>query len=203
MNLRLALMILLGLAIGGGSAYTLLQAKRGALAPTFKARATGKALIGGPFTLVTHKGKTVTNKSYHGKYMLVYFGFTNCPDVCPAGLQIMTAALNKIGRKAAAKIQPLFITVDPERDTPAAMAAYVASFHPNLVGLTGTPAQVETAAHAYRVYFTKVKNEDLPGDYTVDHSSFFYLMGPDGTFLRHFTHSVSPDLLAGALASLQ
>ncbi len=202
MNLKLIVIIFAGLAIGGASAIALLPNAQNALFPNTKTRSTGKALIGGAFTLVNHKGQTVTDKSYAKQYKLVYFGFTFCPDVCPAGLQTMTVALDKIGKPAASKIQPLFFTVDPERDTPAVMADYVASFYPTLVGLTGTLEQVKKAARAYRIYFAKVKNKDAPGDYTVDHSSFFYLMSPDGAFLRHFSHSVSPDVLAKALKAL-
>ena len=202
MKLKILLTMLVGLVIGGVSAVALLPGVQNALMSKGKPQSTGKALIGGAFTLVDHKGRTVTNESYPGRYKLVYFGFTYCPDICPAGLQVMSAALDEIGKKAAAKIQPLFITVDPERDTPEKMAEYVSSFYPGLIGLTGTPAQVKKAARAYRIYYTKVKNEDVPGGYTVDHSAFFYLMGPNGDFLRHFAHSVSPDVLAKALRDL-
>ncbi len=202
MNLKLIVILLAGLGIGGASAIALLPSAQQALFPNTKTRTTGKALIGGAFTLVNHKGQTVTDKSYSKRYKLVYFGFTYCPDVCPAGLQTMTVALDKIGKKAASKVQPLFFTVDPERDTPAVMADYVSSFHPTLVGLTGTMEQVKKAARAYRIYFAKVKSKDVPGEYTVDHSSFFYLMSPEGAFLRHFPHSVSPEVLAKALKAL-
>ena len=201
MNIKILLTVMVAFVIGGASAVALIPGAQKALFSTGKTRTTGKALIGGAFALIDHKGASVTNETYRGRYMLVYFGFTHCPDVCPAGLQVISTALDKIGPKAA-KIQPLFISVDPERDTPKQMAAYVSSFYPGLVGLTGSPEQIAKVARAYRVYYAKVENKDLPGDYTVDHSSFFYLMDPEGAFVRHFPHSVSPEILADALKRL-
>jgi len=148
----------------------------------------GKAAVGGPFTLTDHTGRRVTDKDFRGKYMLVYFGFTFCPDVCPSGLQVISAALDELGPKAD-KITPIFITVDPERDTPEQLAQYVSSFHPRLIGLTGTPEEIQAVAKEYRVYYRKVKDEKSTAEYTVDHTSIIYLMNPQGEFVTHFTHA--------------
>lgn len=138
--------------------------------------------IGGAFSLTDHNGKAVTEKDYAGSYTLVFFGFASCPEVCPTELQKMARALEILGAEKAAKIQPIFITVDPERDTPEALKAYVAEFHPKLVGLTGTAEQIEAVKKAYRVYATKQQMEGMDG-YMMDHSAFTYLMGPDGANL--------------------
>ncbi len=160
---------------------------------------SGKALIGGPFTLTDHTGKTVTEKDFAGGFTLVYFGFTYCPDVCPTELQIMTAALEQLGDKAE-KVTPVFISVDPKRDTVEQMASYVTNFHKRLVGLTGTPEQVKAAAKAYRVYYAEVKDETSSAGYTVDHSSIVFLMGPKGDYLAHFSHGTSPQKMAEGIA---
>jgi protein SCO1/2 len=144
------------------------------------AEVSGKALVGGPFTLVDDTGKRVTDKDYRGRYMLVFFGFTSCPDICPAGLQLISAALDKLGPKAD-RVTPIFISVDPERDTPQKLAAYVKNFNPHLVGLTGTPEEIAAVAKAYKVFYQKVANQSSPADYGMDHTSIIYLMDPNGT----------------------
>ncbi len=194
---RLWIVAILGALLGGLAALLILPAAQAPPPPV----ATGKALIGGPFTLVDHTGKTVTEKDFLGQYTLVYFGFTNCPDICPAALQTITAALDALGPKAA-RITPLFITVDPERDTPARLAEYVASFHPRLVGLTGAVAQVKAAAKAYRVYFEKAATGQEPSDYSVDHSSMTYLMDPRGVYVAHFPHGAGAAEMTRRLAEL-
>lgn len=135
------------------------------------------ARIGGAFRLVDQDGKAVTEKDFSG-WLLIYFGFTYCPAVCPTELQKMVAVLRGLGDKAQ-KVQPLFISIDPERDTPDALKAYVAMFDPRLRGLTGTVAQIEAVKQEWRVYAEKVPEPDS-GDYTMDHSAFTYLMRPDG-----------------------
>ncbi len=140
------------------------------------------ASIGGPFTLTDSAGKTVTDRDFRGKFMLVYFGYTFCPDVCPTTLNQVAVALDKLGAKAD-RIQPLFVTVDPRRDTPEAMRQYTAAFTPRLLGLTGTPEQIAVVAKAYRVYYAEHRTGPGPLDYTMDHSSILYLMSPDGTFV--------------------
>lgn len=159
---------------------------------------SGTALIGGPFELVGKGGKTVTDKDFRGRYMLVFFGFTHCPDICPAELQVMSTALDELGDKAD-KVVPIFITVDPERDTPEAVEAYVANFGPNFVGLTGSPEAIAKAAKEYRVTYQKFQEEGAGDNYSVDHSALLYLMGPDGTFLTHVPYGTSPGKLAETL----
>lgn len=161
---------------------------------------SGSALIGGPFTLVDQDGKTRTDKEFRGKLMLVYFGYTYCPDICPTELQTISDALDELGDKAA-QVQPLFITVDPERDTPSVMKAYVGHFNPRLLGLSGTSEQVAAAAKAYRVYYAKAPAKGgSKNDYLMDHSGFVYLMGRDGKYLTHFTPQTPPDQVMQAIA---
>ncbi len=155
--------------------------------------------IGGPFTLVDHNGKTVSEADFRGQFMLVYFGYTFCPDVCPTALTIIADAMNLLGGRGDGVV-PVFITVDPERDTPEQLRMYVSHFHPRLVGLTGTPEQVTAAAKAYRVYYAKVPIEDGdPDDYAMDHSSVIYLMGPDGKYLDSFGTGATPEKIAARL----
>lgn len=151
--------------------------------------------IGGDFALVDHDGRRVTQASYPGRHLLVFFGFTNCPDVCPLALGEVSVALDALGPAAAAKLQPLFVSVDPERDTPAVLKDYVSAFDPRITGLTGTPEEIAAAARAYRVYFKKVPVEGALG-YTMDHSAFVYLMGPDGRLEAFFTHETKGDQMA-------
>lgn len=155
--------------------------------------------IGGPFTLVDQTGATVSDTTWRGKLMLIYFGYGFCPDVCPTELQIMSGALDALGDDAA-RVQPIFITVDPERDTVEFMADYVSHFHPDMVGLTGTEAAINEAAKAFRVYHRKAV-DDSATDYLVDHSSFVYLMGPDGNFLTMFNTGTDPHTMAQTIQS--
>ncbi|MGE0849216.1 MAG: SCO family protein [Hyphomicrobiaceae bacterium] len=200
-RLRLVLFILAGFAVGAVAAIAVVPGVRERLLPTAGMRSVGQALVGGPFTLTDQNGKRVTEQDFRGKFMLIYFGFTYCPDVCPTALQVMAAALDKLGPKGE-RITPVLISVDPERDTPAQLAQYVKSFHPRLVGLTGSPQEVEAAAKAYRVYFKKVADPKSTAGYTMDHSSIVYVMGPDGQYRAHFTHATSPDVMAERLARL-
>lgn len=151
--------------------------------------------IGGPFSLVDQDGRAVTEQTYRGKFMLIYFGFTYCPDVCPTSLTNLAQALDLLG-KDGDKVVPVFMTVDPERDTPEYLKEYVVHFHPRMVGLTGTLDQVAKTAKAYRVYFAKTRAKDAaPDEYTMDHTSITYLMGPDGKFLTHFSHGTEPAVM--------
>jgi protein SCO1/2 len=159
---------------------------------------SGKALIGGPFELAGKDGKTVTDKDFRGRYMLVFFGFTHCPDICPAELQVMSAALEDLGADAD-KVVPIFITLDPERDTPEAVTAYVQNFGTNFVGLTGSPEAIEKAAKAYRVTYQKFQDESMGDDYSIDHSALVYLMGPDGAFVTHIPYGTPPKKMAETL----
>lgn len=151
-------------------------------------------VFGGPFTLTDHNGKTVTEKNYGGTYKLIYFGFTFCPAICPTELAKITSALNTLGEDSK-KIQPLFITVDPERDTVEKMKSYVGLFHPSLVGLTGTPEQIKATTKAYKIYAAKVQDPSL-SEYTMDHSSFVYLIAPDGRLLYIFKSSDDAQTMA-------
>ncbi|MCE2509427.1 MAG: SCO family protein [Alphaproteobacteria bacterium] len=152
--------------------------------------------LGGPFTLVDGDGVTRTEADFKGQHLLIYFGYTFCPDICPLTLQTMSKAIEQLGEKAAS-VTPVFITVDPERDNVELIGPYVASFHPRFVGLTGTPEQVAQAAKAYRVYYAK---SGEPPHYLVDHTSILFFMGPDGKFLRHFSHGATAENIAKGMA---
>ncbi|MCF6196471.1 MAG: SCO family protein [Emcibacter sp.] len=163
-----------------------------------------KALIGGPFSLIDHHGKNVTNEDFKGKYMLIYFGYTYCPDVCPMELQIMATALDQLPKKTLAEIAPLFITVDPDRDTVEVMAQYAPAFHPDLIGLTGSMEQIKTVKKAYRVYGAKEKlaEGDDPDSYLVSHTSYIYLMDRNGEYVTHFKSRTDPAEMAKRLEEI-
>ena len=170
----------------------------------FGPAANGPATVnlGGPFSLTDQDGKIVTDKDYAGRYMLVYFGYTYCPDVCPATLYNITQAMAAIG-PLADKVTPVFITVDPARDTPARMKNYVANFDKRMVGLTGTPEQLKTIAKEYRVYYAKVPAKDGDANsYLMNHSSVMYLMDPDGHFKTHFSAADDSKTLAAKLKTI-
>lgn len=155
--------------------------------------------FGGPFTLTDHRGKRVSDGDFRGRFMLVYFGFTRCSDTCPVDLPIIAQALDAIG-PLADRLAALFITVDPANDTSAVLAEYVAVFHPRLIGLTGSEAEIAAVAKAYRVHRRKLflpRHRD--GDYAVDHGSLTYLMGRDGTFLTLLPHNSGAKRLAAIL----
>ncbi len=164
--------------------------------------ATSEANLGGPFTLTDSDGKTVTNADFRGRFILIYFGYGFCPDVCPTELQAMGRALDALGPKAA-RITPVFITVDPIRDTPASLKPFVRAFHPRMIGLTGTSEQTAAIAKAFRVYY-RLGQPSKPGakDYLVDHTSFFYLIGPDGDFRAVLRGGVGAEVLAKSLGQL-
>ncbi|MCI5060664.1 MAG: SCO family protein [Alphaproteobacteria bacterium] len=151
--------------------------------------------FGGRFELVDHNGQNVTHEDFEGTYRLIYFGFTYCPAICPTELQKIASALDMLGNKAE-QITPIFITVDPQRDTVSVMREYVEMFHPNLVGLTGTPAQIKQAMDSYKIYAAKVQDDSM-SDYTMDHSSFIYFMGPDNALYKIFkTQDTAEDIAA-------
>jgi protein SCO1/2 len=163
--------------------------------------ATPGAGIGGPFTLTDGGGKTVTDRDFRGKYMLVYFGYTYCPDVCPTTLTAVADAMDKLGVKAN-EVRPVFITVDPKRDTPAVVKQYAAAFGPEITGLTGTPEQIAAVAKEYRVYYAEHRTGPGPNDYAMDHSSVLYLMNPNGLFLAPVRADMSGDEIAASLRKL-
>jgi cytochrome oxidase Cu insertion factor (SCO1/SenC/PrrC family) len=155
--------------------------------------------IGGAFALIDQNGLRRTDADFRGKFMLVYFGFTYCPDVCPTDLQEMGGAVDRLG-SAGDAVQPIFITVDPERDTSEHLKDYVANFHSRFIGLTGDAPAIHEAARVYRAYYAKV---DLgKSGYTVDHSSFIYLMGRNGEYLGFFPPGTSAEILVGTLRPL-
>lgn len=174
-----------------------------------KTETIGQALVGGPFTLKDQDGNTRSDTDFAGKYMLVYFGYTYCPDICPTDLSKMTRTLDILSKKAGGKkaelVQPIFITVDPERDNSEQLKDYVSNFHPRLIGLTGSNEDIEKAKKAYKVYAIKVDAEgkagkDIKGDdYLMDHSPQTFLMGPDGKFIRFFRFSETAPQIAAAL----
>jgi len=182
---RLLTVIVAGFLIGalGGAAALILT--RGASNPNVTT--TGKALIGGPFALVDQHGKKVTDRDFRGRYMLIFFGFTHCPDICPAELQVISASLDELGPEAE-EVVPIFVTLDPERDTPEVMADYVKNFGSRFVGLTGSPEEIAEAAKAYRVAFSKFQEDKTKNDYSIDHSALAYLMGKDGEYITHFPY---------------
>ena len=164
--------------------------------------AGGTPTIGGPFTLVNQDGKTVTDKDFRGQYLMIYFGYTYCPDVCPTSLTYMSDALDLLG-DTAARVTPMLITIDPARDTPEHLKEYATYFHPRLHALTGSPEQIAAVAKAYRVYYSKVEREDATeDDYLMDHSSVTYVMGPDGEFRLHFSHGTDAETIASRLRDL-
>ena len=193
---RMTAIIVLALAALALGAWLTLQSLKDE-----STRGAGTALIGGPFTMINQKGETVTEKSFLGHYTLYFFGFTSCPDVCPTELQVLTAALKELGTDAD-RITPVFVSIDPERDTPQVMATYIANFDPRLQGLTGTPQQVATMAKAFHVFYQKVPDPKNPKDYEMDHSSILYVMAPDGTFAKHFTYTTDAKSMAADLKKL-
>ncbi len=159
-------------------------------------RVTQPSSVGGPFALTDQNGNTVTDATFKGEPFLVFFGFTNCPDVCPTTLYEMSEVLNRLGSDAN-KTAALFVTVDPERDTPEKLKQYISSFHPRIFGLTGTEEQIDTIKKEYRVFAKKVPTKD--GDYTMDHTAVVYLMDKNGRFVAPFNLSRSADEAAADL----
>ena len=156
-----------------------------------------KEPIGGSFALTDQDGRARTDADFRGKLLLVYFGYTYCNDICPTDLQAMSSAVEKLGADGMA-VQPLFITVDPENDTPAQIKLYVALFHPRLIGLTGSPAQIKKVARAYKVYFAKDEQAD-PSDRLIDHSGFVFIVGRDGQYLGFLPPGTSADRIVESI----
>jgi cytochrome oxidase Cu insertion factor (SCO1/SenC/PrrC family) len=154
---------------------------------------TGQADVGGPFQLTDQHGKRTGDKDFRGRYMLIYFGYSFCPDVCPTTLAVIAQALDRLGQRSH-QVVPIFITIDPERDTPKVLDDYMKAFGPSFVGLTGSATEIKDVEKRYRVYAVK---KPLPGgSYGMDHSSVIYLMGPDGKMVSFYDEAVSPDELA-------
>jgi protein SCO1/2 len=192
----LVVVLFAGFVILGAGAFLALsphETPRGA-AGTLLASA-----IGGPFRLVDQDGKTITDADLKGKWSLVYFGYTHCPDACPTALNDIAIALDELGSKRSA-VRPVFITVDPERDTPEVLKAFVTAFDAPILALTGTPEEIAQAAKGYRVYYAK--HPEAGGDYSMDHSSVIYVMDPEGRFTASFTHQSAPEEIAERLKKL-
>lgn len=153
--------------------------------------------IGGPFALTDHTGRQVTEKDYLGNFTLVFFGYTFCPDVCPTELGDIALALDELGDLSLA-VTPVMISIDPERDTPAVLAEYVPLFHERLVGLTGTAEQVKDVADAYRIFFRRVDDPDY-SYYLMDHTSFVYLLNPEGKVVSLLRYGTPPEEMASMI----
>lgn len=173
-------------------------------APVRSAAEVARELVTGEFSLTDHTGRPVTDRDYRGSWRLVFFGYTHCPDVCPTALATVALVLDELAGDAD-RLQPLFVTIDPDRDTTEVMADYVAAFHPRIVGLTGSPDAVAAAAKAYRVYYARAP---LPGetaadagDYAMDHTGYFYLMDPDGAYATVFSPYDSAEDIARKISA--
>ncbi len=162
------------------------------------ASATGTADIRADFALIDHTGARVADEDLRGQWLLVFFGFTNCPDVCPTTLAEIAAARDMLGADAA-KLRPVLITVDPERDTPEALGEYVAAFDADAIGLTGSPEAVAAAAKGFWAYFRKARNPSAPDGYSMDHTTYLYLIDPDGAYVDFYRYGIGADALAADL----
>ena len=196
MRTRLIVVIVAGFLIGAIAGAAVLALTGYGSSP--QVANSGKALIGGPFTLIDQNGNTVTAQDFRGRFMLVFFGFTHCPDICPAELQVMSQSLEALGPQAE-EVVPIFITLDPERDTQAVMDAYLKNFGSRFVGLTGSPEAVAAAAKANRVAHSTFQEDPASSDYSVDHSALVYLMGRDGEYVTHFAYGTPADKMTETL----
>ena len=185
--------LLLATVLAAGALWRLgdLRAQRGT-----QTISIDKVELGGPFTLTDQNGQQRSDGEFRGKYMLIFFGYTFCPDVCPTTLAVMAAALDKMGA-GADRIVPIFISIDPDRDKPEVLKAYLSAFGPRFVGLTGTEDEIAATTKAYRVYVQAHKDDGA--NYTVDHSGVVYLMVKSGAFQTNYSLDASPDKLAADL----
>jgi len=158
----------------------------------------GEVLIGGDFSLIDQHGKQTQDRDFRGKLMLVFFGFTNCPNICPTDLFIMSEAMKLLGEDSK-DVAPLFITIDPERDTSEVLANYLNNFSKSLIGLTGTTAQIEQVTSNYRIYYAKAKDQNSSLEYTMDHSTFTYLMDKNGKYITHFAHNTNAQEMSNTI----
>ena len=195
---RASVLLLIAVLLGGGVLFCDVAAaeEQPSAAQMMDDLMYGRGTVGGPFTLTDQTGRTRSESEFRGELMVVYFGYTYCPDVCPADLMAISRALDELG-PAAEGIQPVFITVDPERDTKA-LANYVAAFHPSLVGLTGSPEEIRRVANSYKAFYVKVPDE-RSGEYSIDHAGVIYLMDRNGEYLGFMPPQTNPDRLTEVL----
>jgi protein SCO1/2 len=201
---RLTVLALTGLAAGAMTALAVLPQARERLLPGAKVSISGEARVGGPFALTDQNGRAVTDADFRGRTVLVVFGSTSAPDATTPTLQVLSAALQKLGSKAE-RVVPVLIAVDPERDTPERLKRYVEDFHPRLIGLTGTPAQIAEAVAAYRVpgiRIRKGKDPALHAGYTIASPPPIYVMGRDGRYRGHLSFAAGADAIAASLADM-
>jgi protein SCO1/2 len=194
------LVLALALLTGGAGAPAGPQRRAGpSAAELMNALMWGDQPVDVSFSLTDHRGKRRTHEEFRGKLLVVYFGYMYCPDICPTDLQAIAQAIDQLGPEGDA-VQPLFVTVDPERDTPEQLANYVPLFHPRLIGLTGSPADIRRVAHGYKVYFAKALQARMSA-YMLDHSAFIYLVDADGRYAGFLPPGTSPDRLAEVVRS--
>jgi protein SCO1/2 len=186
-------LLVVGFLLGGGVAVA---AEQPSAAQMMDDLMYGRGTVGGPFMLADATGRRRSSSEFRGKLMVVYFGYTYCPDVCPTDVMAISEALRALG-SAAQDIQPVFITIDPERDTPL-LADYLAAFHPGFVGLTGSPDEIRAVANSYKAFYAKVPDA-RGGDYSIDHAGVIYLMGRNGEYLGFMPPQTSPDRLTEIL----
>ncbi|XP_029998171.1 protein SCO1 homolog, mitochondrial [Sphaeramia orbicularis] len=195
----LAITFAIGGTLLGGMKY--LKKEKEEAIEKEKNRSIGRPALGGPFSLIDHNNKPAKSEDFLGQWVLLYFGFTHCPDICPDELEKMIEVVDEIDNiKSLPNLTPILITIDPDRDTPEAMATYVKEFSPKLIGLTGTTEQVEAVSRSYRVYYSQgPKDED--NDYIVDHTIIMYLVGPDGDFVEYFGQNKRSAEISASIAA--
>lgn len=186
--------------LGGVTLYVYDKVKQQRFKEINKVQSIGEVAVGGPFFLVDQYGRPTSDADFRGKYMLIYFGFSYCPDICPRELKKMSEVLEKLENNGMMdQVVPLYITIDPWRDTVEMMRIYSKDFHPKLIGLTGTPSHVTQVAKSYRVYMNQAGDDD---EYLVDHSAILYLMGPNGKFAKFFSSTDTVDGVTKGIADL-
>ncbi|XP_037701400.1 protein SCO2 homolog, mitochondrial [Choloepus didactylus] len=199
-RLRTRVLVTALCGVGLGGAWLAVRAEKERLRLRQRMEALRQAAVGqGDFTLLDHRGQARCKADFRGHWVLMYFGFTHCPDICPDELEKLVQVVRQLeAEPGLPPVQPVFVTVDPERDDPAAMARYVQDFHPRLLGLTGSAEQVAQASRSYRVYYSAgPKDEDQ--DYIVDHSIAIYLLNPDGLFTDYYGRSRSAEHIADSV----
>lgn len=200
-TIRFVLWGLVALTIVATGGVYISKSQRSATDDVMTAQEAMRASIQADFELVNHLGETVTEETFRGRFMLVFFGFTNCPDICPTTLNDISVVLANLGQDAD-RIAPLFVTVDPERDTPAQMAEYVAAFDERIIGLSGTSEQIKAAASAFKIYYAKAVQDGAPDGYTMDHSAYTYLFNTDGEFEAFFLDHDEPERITDRIREI-